>query len=219
MKLKYATENFNKVYHSSNFFVKVIFLLFYYATWIKYTLHRLFFGDHDLVKHVQREVDSLMTSGMQLDKPNISCRKGCSACCHIPVTISGDEADFITEFVSYNNIPVDLSKADLQATSFQYLNISYEDRACIFLNASGECKVYAARPLICRAHQVMSNPEKCKWYGIDFVNDVAHYVLPLVELKVSVVWNTSDVGLLPQMMLTRLKSPRTDLHIEWRNNS
>lgn len=90
----------------------------------------------------------------------ISCKKGCSFCCNIPVTATPIEAKVIAEYCKRNNIKIPRAYLEEQ------LKVSPEElplspvRKCTFLK-DNECSIYDARPIACRNHFVVSDPKHC----------------------------------------------------------
>jgi hypothetical protein len=74
---------------------------------------------------------------------DMQCTTGCSDCCHVRLTITAVEAAAI--------------RAHAAAwTAEQRRNLANQgpsDR-CAALDAAGRCKIYPARPLVCRSHGV-----------------------------------------------------------------
>ncbi|GEM_PF-3379163 len=93
-----------------------------------------------------------------------ACEKGCSLCCHAQVPVSQPEAELLEAWIAEN-----LSKADREDILIRVAGnlelthgCSLEERVsvwdqtpCVFLHES-VCRVYPARPLVCRA-----------WHSID----------------------------------------------------
>lgn len=79
-------------------------------------------------------------------KKMISCKQGCSFCCHIPVEVTGWEIRLIQQFCRDNNIQIDYEK---------------KGRACTFLDAGGNCTIYAVRPVVCRKYFITGDPKFC----------------------------------------------------------
>ncbi|HYX34222.1 MAG TPA: YkgJ family cysteine cluster protein [Oligoflexus sp.] len=97
----------------------------------------------------------------------ISCRAGCSACCHSKVDIVPWEAELIKQHVAENNIRFDTRLLDIQSEALKgepgtYEKLPFADRRCIFLDADQKCSIYSVRPLMCRRHFVQSDPSFCK---------------------------------------------------------
>jgi len=74
---------------------------------------------------------------------DMQCATGCSDCCHVRLTITAVEAAAIRAHVAA--WPAD-----------QRRNLADHGPAdrCAALDAAGRCRVYAARPLVCRSHGV-----------------------------------------------------------------
>lgn len=85
-----------------------------------------------------------------------ACRKGCSHCCNIPVTITSIEADLIGRKTGRKPAapaqPVrlqDFHDFEAAAQALQAANDRVEASACPFLQ-NGACAVYDVRPMACR---------------------------------------------------------------------
>lgn len=118
----------------------------------------------------------------------IQCRKGCTACCHdVPTGVQAVE--YLALYQAYRRLPdyeqlhnaaVDLGEllraklteagvsdtASLMSDSDDYraaqLAFRNSRSPCVFLDGeSGECRVYAWRPIPCRMHVSMSDPQWC----------------------------------------------------------
>lgn len=129
---------------------------------------------------IDASVNSLRESGKQ-----ISCKKGCGACCRQLVPISGMEARYLRDLV--NNLPEPrhseisgrfaaarrrleesgllaklLSRADWNDGEVGKLGLKYfaQGMPCPFLKEES-CSIYADRPLACREYLVTSPAENC----------------------------------------------------------
>ncbi len=95
---------------------------------------------------------------VSLDK--ISCRKGCSACCHQLVGVTRSEAKLLAMRVR-DGVSIDRKRlkrlAQYLGSREAYMN---EHSACVFLK-DGVCQVYDSRPVACRKHFVLSDPKEC----------------------------------------------------------
>jgi Fe-S-cluster containining protein len=86
-----------------------------------------------------------------------ACAKGCSHCCHIPLTISGKEAQMISRATGLaamksprNAVPVqDLVDDDSVTSASARLHHWQTGMACPFLTDDA-CSIYEVRPLACR---------------------------------------------------------------------
>lgn len=152
------------------------------------------------VSELYREIENVRDP----EDVTVTCKKGCSFCCYIGVSVSKEEADLIKSFGVKPNqerltkqlevLPQDLKREDIVST---WEKISYQDRACIFLK-DNECSIYEARPLICRTYKVASPAENCN--RKDGAKEVAHvnslkaeiistgYLQTVKELKILPLW-------------------------------
>jgi len=74
---------------------------------------------------------------------DMQCTTGCSDCCHVRLTITKVEADAIRAHVTAWPVERRRSLAPLPAQRADH---------CAALDGNGRCKVYEARPIVCRSH-------------------------------------------------------------------
>lgn len=95
----------------------------------------------------------------------VSCKRGCTACCHTQVAVTSDEAILLAKLVR-DGTSIDWTRMFIQAeadnSTEDFFKLSYDQRSCIFLGDNGDCQVYEDRPSVCRTNYVVSDPEKCK---------------------------------------------------------
>ncbi|MEC1723082.1 YkgJ family cysteine cluster protein [Schinkia azotoformans] len=118
-----------------------------------------------------------------------TCKKGCNACCYLPIIISDIEAKAISYYVKNNIknrrlIKEQVSRAcekieKLDNTLIHNLNnrfwkydneqeIKYRNQyfnakiPCPMLDEEGGCSIYPIRPSVCWAHKAYGDPEECK---------------------------------------------------------
>ena len=108
--------------------------------------------------------------------PRITCRPGCSICCRDGLTVFSIEAARIAE---------------------EYLELlgkgtSHPKGACAFLDGSGRCRIYPARPHVCRTHGLpLSWVEPAEDGGWKELRDICplNEVGPVLEdLDTGLVW-------------------------------
>lgn len=104
------------------------------------------------------EIDRAFAGTPRQDRDAIACRAGCGHCCHVSVDVQAHEVFHAAEYIQTHFSPDALAgviartatrRADLAA-------LSDSDRArfmrpCALL-AEGNCTIYPARPVACRAH-------------------------------------------------------------------
>lgn len=105
---------------------------------------------YDMVKNVQQ------ASGWDEE---ISCKKGCSFCCHDEINITDWEAIRILNHIEEYKPDLELLKKQNEAEDFRKL--PWVDQKCSLLNKDGTCSIYENRPLICRTHNSTDDPQLC----------------------------------------------------------
>lgn len=108
----------------------------------------------------------------QLIAKGVSCKIGCSHCCHYEVDSQQIEVQVILEYCQHNNIPIDKSYLEAQA---RWIGEKIHDHpthsACVFLK-DHKCSIYEARPIACRNHQVFSDAALCDAKKFKYPNDM-----------------------------------------------
>jgi len=87
------------------------------------------------------KVDAFFARVQARHGADMQCGTGCSECCHVRLSITGVEADAIRAEVA--TWPA--------ARRAALAEVGPADR-CAALDPDGRCRVYAARPLVCRSH-------------------------------------------------------------------
>jgi uncharacterized protein len=131
----------------------------------------------------------------------ISCKKGCSACCHINVDIGPAEAKILLDYSRSKEINIDIAKLVEQSKiTDDRAWLDSEHSACVFLGEDGVCKVYEVRPLACRKWNVISPATEC---GIKD-NKIQIFFSLTNEGVVSALQNLEDGDSMPKMLLKEL---------------
>ena len=97
----------------------------------------------------------------------MQCATGCSDCCHVRLTITAVEAAAIRVHVA--GWP--------RARGQQLVDGAAADR-CAALDSAGRCRIYEARPLVCRSHGV---PIRMQQSGLPVIQNCHrnfHHTLP-----------------------------------------
>lgn len=135
---------------------------------------------------------------------DVTCRRGCSYCCHTNVTITKPEAVLLHKFAAEQGIELDYDRLTRQAQTHDdptaWRKQPVEDRACTFLAGDGACRVYGHRPDACRKHMSLEDPAKC-----DVNNHPGGRVLYFVAMKAEIVASAAltvfEAGNMPEMLL------------------
>lgn len=95
--------------------------------------------------------------------PEVQCRKGCAACCHLYVDVFPQEAQLLLEFARDQGIEIDEARLARQATKTDatWHELPPEDQRCVFLGDDRACRVYEHRPGACRKYAVKNDPDLC----------------------------------------------------------
>lgn len=110
------------------------------------------------LQRIYRIADAVMA----YREPFVACKKGCSDCCHMNITISTEEAARIGA--------ASRRKVEKLLNNLQHEVSAFAGIPCPFLEADSACSVYADRPLVCRNHA--SFDEDAKLCNPKLMNDV-----------------------------------------------
>ncbi|WP_447985035.1 YkgJ family cysteine cluster protein [Nitrospira sp. Nam74] len=149
---------------------------------------------HELCEH-EYEIDKVQRPDQMA---LIRCRKGCSYCCEIYVGIMPIEGKLLLSVAAEQNIDIDYDRLRRQvgATTATWQKLAPADRRCVFLSQEGTCLVYEKRPLACRKHVVISEPNLCKPGSTS-----TPLILSELELITMAAYNEFSVGSMPEVLL------------------
>lgn len=109
------------------------------------------------LKNIYKFCDSSFAINNEVESGvRYSCKRGCSACCHINVDITNDEAEILRK-LPHGRENLELHK---KLGHSPRSNLSKEQSACPFLK-DNECSIYDNRPFACRVYHVVSDPKFC----------------------------------------------------------
>lgn len=154
----------------------------------------------------------VVDEGMEFEKKkspelfkDVSCKAGCTHCCHLSVSTNEEEAVLLLADCFERNISIDWSRIEKQASigdnDIEYLTkLTKDENRCEFLGEDKLCKVYEHRPNSCRKYLVKNDPADC---NTDTRKGTIVLALKGVELAASGLMDIdhSKVGTLPQMLL------------------
>ncbi len=92
------------------------------------------------------KVDAFFESVYRRHQSSMQCGRGCSACCHVRLSVSSIEAAAIADAIA--EMPP-RARDELAAGAR-----AAPDHICAALTPDGACRIYASRPLVCRSQGV-----------------------------------------------------------------
>jgi Fe-S-cluster containining protein len=138
---------------------------------------------------------------------DVTCRRGCSACCRLHVVATEQEAELALMAADEAGWEIDLKRARQQAqvnNAEQWRHLDADTRACVFLTEAGDCAIYQYRPMSCRKYMVVNDPSDC-----DSVLKPGHQTLQLVsahaEIAFSAALQACEAGTLAAMLLREIE--------------
>jgi len=156
------------------------------------------------------------------DDPNtteyqeISCKRGCSHCCHRLVGVTSDEAVLLAnqlKRIGKGTITRETiqtlqkqAKYDLSQAS-EFFQLPLEENKCVFLTEEQDCSIYVNRPFACRTLRVRSNPFNCSQEAFfEGRDDIDPAISVEAEVIVSAALEVEDKPLqpLPRALLAQL---------------
>jgi Fe-S-cluster containining protein len=170
------------------------------------------------VRDFQRMLDADSMLQAISNASAVSCRRGCTSCCHTPVSTTVPEAlcTLVAArdrgYTLHAREPQDRLRAQLALlTELGTTSTAWGDRRlpCVFLAATGDCAVYAERPTICRTYHVVTPAELCDTRGgirgIAIVNDRALSMRSFVAMStLATEMGLLSFGLAPLPVALRL---------------
>lgn len=156
----------------------------------------------DRARKLHELVEQEIEQGADIE---ISCKKGCSACCHMEVEVTSYEAKILAKIVGDGHV---IDKARLQKQSERSLQdnqwkqgIRNLDSKCVFLNNEGACSIYESRPVMCRRHSVTSPAKNCE--TLDAPITLRYF--PRVDLLISAANEDTDMQIGPLAKMLQIE--------------
>lgn len=149
--------------------------------------------------HEQVEIEVAQGAGME-----VSCKKGCSACCHMEVEVTNYEAEILVNLLK-NGHAVDQKRLYQQSMRNPQDprwkdGLRNPENRCVFLNAEGACSIYEDRPVMCRRHSVTSPAKSCE--TLDAPITLRYF--PRVDLLISAANEDPEMTIGPLAKMLRI---------------
>lgn len=129
--------------------------VFYYRDFYLHLKKRL--GKINAIKYMQELIEDSIKKNKT--KESATCKKGCNHCCHIQVMVTETEVELIKD--RYGKFTDEQIEAlEEQSKCDEETRVFAKHRACVFLK-DGECSIYDIRPIACRKHFSMEDPNYC----------------------------------------------------------
>jgi hypothetical protein len=93
------------------------------------------------------KVDAFFARVASRHAADMDCNTGCADCCHQRLSITGVEASAIVAHVRAMDAD---ARAELAALAARPIDPA--DARCAALGDDDRCRIYAARPIVCRSH-------------------------------------------------------------------
>ena len=141
----------------------------------------------------------------------ITCRSGCSGCCHFAVEITRDEAELLVELLA-SGVGIDLEKLERQAerepnSPEWQVHWSNESR-CVFLGSDSRCRIYEHRPAACRKLLVTTPADLCASSSSEI--EPVRVLLAETIVSAAISLDECPQGSLPQMLVKSLDGSRAN---------
>jgi Fe-S-cluster containining protein len=119
---------------------------------------RIAFTIHEVVDERVARMRATSKNGSE-----ITCRKGCAACCHLHVDVFPHEAELLLWVAKGLGVEIDWARLERQAPKDDdsWHELPKQDQRCVFLGDDNTCRVYEHRPGSCRKYHVLSAPALC----------------------------------------------------------
>ncbi len=96
---------------------------------------------------LRERVDATVDAIRARRSADLVCKRGCTACCHVQLTVSPLEAERVRAALAR----LDLASRERVRERARALEFDERaDRPCALLEPDGACAIYSDRPLVCR---------------------------------------------------------------------
>lgn len=157
---------------------------------------------HNVVDEYNKEVFA-----HPLLKEFVPCKAGCTGCCHTQVSVTADEAELLMHNLD-EGVVIDYNRLSHQAAAgndaADFFKLAYKERACVFLDENGACKVYKDRPAVCRTNAVVGDASQCDT-STKPQGALRLVKTPKADMAIVAAFATAESGTLPVMLAQALK--------------
>ncbi len=144
----------------------------------------------------QRLLSKLDESVARIEKLHgayLTCHKGCADCCNDILTFYRVEIDSIVEYLR----EIDAAEREQILAGLKQFRADGMRHPCPMLDEGGNCRIYSARPLLCRSHGLLFNvSETAGSVEIERSCDLNYNEVILCEIPVSETLNQRLLSML-----------------------
>jgi len=115
------------------------------------------------IRDLHRDVDARARHLSVVHGQRLHCERGCSSCCIDDLTV----------------LEVEAARIRVEYAEVVRSETPHPPGACAFLGARGECRIYAARPYVCRTQGL-----PLRWFEEDSTEEIEEYT-DICELNVA----------------------------------
>ena len=164
---------------------------------------------HAVAHRVHAALDGVLERDRGKDRGSrsIRCGQGCDHCCKVAVEVFPHEAALLVRMAREAGIDLDVPRLTRQSGYGieTWREQPSRDKACVFLDDDGACRVYEFRPNACRKLLVLSEPQFC-----DAEKHVTDRVVRWVSWEAEILGSTAlevfGGQLMPDALLAALRA-------------
>ena len=100
---------------------------------------------------------AIVEQAREVQAEHVVCQKGCNACCYLAVDVSAIEVSYIQHVTGIKPLHANMVSRSVNTVEENH------GKKCPFLDSDngGGCKIYHARPLVCRVFSALDHPKYC----------------------------------------------------------
>lgn len=172
----------------------------------KLQLKELYKKDSNRVTEaIYEHIDRLISKMPKPEKSFLSCKKGCSHCCRMNVTIVKMEAKVIVKYCKDHKITIDKDYLKEQLLTPEDKIWNTDIAPCVFLK-NDECSIYPVRPIACRKYFVGTPPDYCNVKKYPNYRPGVYISIEIETFLSAVFTGNSEPVRMPQVLLDELQT-------------